>query len=119
MEATYLTRRADEAFEAVRAINHATITSSHPAPVVFDVLGSLKLLGPALGQAFGQLGDGLGRSLDVYDVYQDDDIDPARVVARAIGLLGEAGKHARAMGFLLGEVQVVIARQGYHDGGVS
>lgn len=41
---TPIVREADDAYEAIRAINHATINAvSIPAPVVYDVLGNLKL----------------------------------------------------------------------------
>lgn len=106
---------ADEAREAIRTINHATITTPHPAPVVYEVLGSLKLLGGGLDQALGQLGSGLGRSLDLFDVYQDDGSDPAARVAEALDYLTEARRHALQMGALLERAQSAISRQGYHE----
>jgi hypothetical protein len=115
MNATYITRPADVAYEAVRMINHQTMADAIPAPVVYDALGALKLLGPALGQAFGQLGSGLGRSLGVYDVYEVDGADPAVRVAQVIVLLTQARAHADALGALLGRAQSAIAGQGYRD----
>jgi len=106
---------ADDAYEAVRAINHATITTPHPAPVVYRVLGSLKLLGPGLDQALSQLGAGLGRSLELHEVYEDDGADPVARVAEAVDLLTAAREHAAALGRLLEQVQGTIARQGYRD----
>lgn len=108
---------ADDAYEAVRAINHATIAGPpRPGPEVYRVLGSLKLLGPALDQALSQLGAGLGRSLERYDVYEDDGADPVQRVAETVDLLTEARQHAAALGRLLEQAQGRLSRQGYRDG---
>jgi hypothetical protein len=104
---------ADDAREAIRTINHATITTANPAPVVYEVLGSLKLLGGGLDQALSQLGSGLGRSLDLFDVYQDDGSDPAVHIAEALDYLMHARRHALQMGALLERAQGAISRQGY------
>jgi hypothetical protein len=108
MIATYLTRGADDAYEAVRVITHNMTGVSCPASVAHDVLGSLKLLGPALGQALAKIGEGLARSSEVHAVHPGDGGDPARRVAQAIDLLGEAGEHAKAVGVLLDRVQSTI-----------
>jgi hypothetical protein len=115
MKMTDLTRLADATYEGVRAINHATIGATIPAPVVYEVLGSWARLGPGLDQALGQLTEGLHRSLAAYDVYEDDGADPARAVAQAGHLLAQARAHAWAMGALLGQAQCAINRQGYRD----
>jgi hypothetical protein len=107
---------ADDAYEAVRAINHATINrTAIPAPEVYRVLGSLKLVGHGLDQALSQLGAGLGRSLDHYDVYEDDGADPLVSVVQAVDLLTEARAHALTLGQLLERAQVALNRQGYRD----
>jgi hypothetical protein len=111
MIATYLTRGADDAYEAVRVITHNMIGVSCPASVAHDVLGSLKLLGPALGQALARIGEGLSRSSEVHAVNPDDGGDPVRRVAQAVDLLGEAGEHAKAVGVLLDRVQSTISTQ--------
>lgn len=111
---------ADEAYEAVRAINHATISRpSMPGPEVYSVLGSLKLLGPGLDQALSQLAGGLGRSLDTHDVYEDDGADPLVRVTEAVDLLTEARQHAAALGRLLERAQSAVARQGYRSAEVN
>jgi hypothetical protein len=107
---------ADDAYEAVRGINHATINrAAIPAPEVYQVLGSLKLVGHGLDQALSQLGAGLGRSLDQYDVYEDNGADPLVSVVLAVDLLTEARAHARALGELLARAQVALNGQGYRD----
>lgn len=107
---------ADDAYEAVRGLNHATISrTSIPGPEVYRALGSLKLVGHGLDQTLSQLASGLGRSLDEYDVYEDDGTDPLVRVAQAVDLLTEARAHARALGELLERAQGTLNRQGYHD----
>ena len=69
------TALADEAYEAIRAINHRTMWARLPAPVVYSILGSLKGVGYLLPQALTQLASGLGRSLDEDLVSEDDDRD--------------------------------------------
>jgi hypothetical protein len=108
-----IVEHADDAYEAIRAINHKTITTAHPAPVVYAVLGNLAALG--LDQALYQLGVGLVRSLDLYKVRQDDGTDPAVAVDSAVTLLEEARGHAVAMCRLLGLAQTAINRQGYDE----
>ena len=46
---------ADQAYEAVRSLNHTTLAAKLPAPVVYDVLGNLKGVGHMLPQALQQL----------------------------------------------------------------
>lgn len=105
---------ADDAYEAVRAINHATISRPDiPAPEVYSVLGSLKLVGGALDQALRQLGVGLAGSLEAHDVYQDDGSEPLPHVLECVDALTEARQHAVALGRLLERAQGAISRQGY------
>lgn len=110
-----IVREADDVYEAVRAINHATIDAhSIPAPVVYDALGNLKLaLGYSTHQALTQVADGLLRSLDTHDVY-DDNGDPTDNAAAAAALLHEAASLATQIGTLLEEAQSRISGQGYN-----
>jgi hypothetical protein len=104
------------AYESIRAINHLTNTSLPvPAPVLYDVLGNLKGVGYLLPQALVQLGNGLERSLSVYDVY-DHAREPRVSVATAQRLLVEAATKARDLGALLEEAQTTINSQGYRRG---
>jgi hypothetical protein len=106
--------RADDAYEAIRAINHATPRGPVPAPVLYDVLGSLKLLGPGLQQALAQLGDALTESLAANRVYEDDGADPATRAAACRAALTAAAGHAAHLGDALEVAQQAIAGQGYH-----
>ena len=110
-----IVRHADEAYEAVRAINHATIDAhSIPAPVVYDFLGNIKTAaGHGISQALGQVATGLLRSLDTHDVY-DDNGDPTDNAAAAAALMHEAADLATQIGTLLEEAQSRISRQGYN-----
>ncbi|AOY74317.1 hypothetical protein [Paenarthrobacter ureafaciens] len=108
-------RAADDAYEAIRSINHLTITQIHPAPTVYSVLGNLKGLGHMLPQACTQLAKSLGRSLDEYDVYEDDGRDPIQSVAAATDHLTRAAQLAAELGAELEKAQSAISHQGYRD----
>jgi len=108
---------ADDAYQAIRAINHITLGAKAPAPLVYDVLGSLKNVGHLLPQALTQLSSGLGRSLDEYDVFEDDGGDPIQSVATAADHLTRAGQLAAQLGEELELAQSAIARQGYRGDG--
>lgn len=108
-----IVRHADEAYEAVRAINHATINAqSIPAPVVYDFLGNTKTGGGyGLQQALAQVADGLLRSLETHEVY--DDGDPAENAQAAADLMREASALAGRIGALLEQAQSRISYQGH------
>lgn len=112
-------QRADDAYEAIRSINHETMWAKLPAPTVYSVLGNLKGVGHGLPQALGQLAQGLGRSLDeydVYDVYEDDGRDPVQSVATATDHLRRAAELAAQLGVELEYAQTAISRHGYRVG---
>ncbi|WP_420181339.1 hypothetical protein [Paenarthrobacter sp. TA1.8] len=112
-ETPAVVQEADDAYEAIRAINHLTITQIHAAPTVYSVLGNLKGLGHMLPQACTQLARSLGRSLDKYDVYEDDGGDPVKSVATATDHLTRAAELAAELGAELEKAQSAISRQGY------
>ena len=106
---------ADDAYEAIRAINHLTIGAELPAPMVYDILGNLKGVGHLLPQALTQLASGLGRSLDEYPVTEDDGADPVQSVATATDHLTRAAQLAAQLGVELDLAQAAISRQGYRE----
>ena len=109
---------ADDACQAIRRINHLTVRGpAVPAPQLYEVLGSLKQLGPALEQALTQLGDALEQSLSEYAVYEDDGVDPASSVAICCAALTHAASSAARLGDLLEQAHQAIARQGYRTPG--
>lgn len=113
---TGIEQDAQEAYEAIRSINHATIFIGDgiPAPVVYRVLGFLQSAGGyGMAQAVEQLARGLERSLSTYDVCEDDGRDPAVSVAHALNAMGDAVELLQRVGSLLGDAQVAIAGQGY------
>lgn len=112
-EVPTIVRLADDAYQALRALNHHTIHGAIPAPVLYEILGHLKLLGPALGQLLGQLGDSLEQSLTEYDVYDDDGGDSATTIACCGEFLAGAADHARRLGRMLATAQTAITNQGY------
>ena len=111
---------AQDAYEAIRSINHATVFTGDgiPAPVVYRVLGFLQSAGGyGMAQALGQLARGLERSLSTYDVCEDDGRDPADSVAHAINALTDAADLLQRVGRLLDDAQAAISRQGYRAQG--
>ena len=105
-------QEADTAYDALRALAHLTRTT-HPAPVVYQILGNLKNLGSFLPQISEQLAQGLVKSLEEYDVYEYEGKDPAASVALAGEHLARAAKLAQQMGDELAKAQNAIAGQGY------
>lgn len=105
---------ADDAYEAIRGINHLSISGGIPAPIVYDVLGNLKTAGGyGLQQTLSQLGEGLGLSLQKYDVYDGEGRVPAESVATARAALEQAANLAHQVGLLLDQAQSAINLQGY------
>jgi len=108
---------AEHAYEAVRAINHATLTRPPLlAPVVYEILGNLKQLGYALDQALGQISVGLGASLEapgLYEVYEADGSDPAVSVEAARAALGIACGAANDLATSIEYAQGQLTWQGY------
>jgi len=102
----------NDAYEAIRALNHATITTTVPAPVAYALLGSLRQLEYAVAQLAGQLSSGLRRSLNEIDVY-DDARDPAQSIAMAAAALEETANHANRTGECAAAAQTAIAWQGF------
>ena len=106
-----LVQHADDAYEAIRALNHRTWRAI-PAPLAYGLLGNLNNLGYGLEQLLRQLSDGLTRSLTEYDVY-DNNRDPAASVAVASEAMRTAARHAHELGVLLSTAQTAINQQGY------
>jgi hypothetical protein len=73
MQSSDLTQRADDVYEAIRAMNRDTITTgpgnSVPAPVMYQLLGSLNNAGYGMAQLLQQLDTALAASLTEYHVY--------------------------------------------------
>jgi hypothetical protein len=106
-----LIQHADDAYEAIRALNHRTWRAI-PAPLAYGLLGNLNNLGYGLEQLLLQLSHGLARSLTEYDVY-DNNRDPAESVRTANKALWIAARHAHEIGVLLSTAQTAINQQGY------
>src|SRR6266508_6675764 len=94
-----LVQHADDAYEAIRALNHGTYRTL-PAPLVYDVLGNLRGVGHGIEQLAGQLATGLRASLAEYDVY-DHNRDPQASVELAEHALRQAVTAANRLGELL------------------
>ena len=105
-------RHADDAYEAIRALNHGTHRTL-PAPLVYDLLGNLNNVGYGLEQLLGQMSTGLTRSLAGYDVY-DGSREPGESVALANDAMRTAARLAHDIGALLAAAQTAINLQGYN-----
>lgn len=110
-----IVRLAEDAHTALREINHLTMRGAIPAPVLYDVLGHLKQLSPALAQALRQLADRLLDSLTEYDVRDDDGADPLTTITHCCFRLADAAVFATLLGPGLEDAQAVIAHQGYRS----
>ncbi|GAA2500562.1 hypothetical protein [Terrabacter carboxydivorans] len=103
------------ASEAVRDINHRTISSpAIPAPQIYEVLGDLKTLGYGLEQALRQLARSLASSMSVYALYEEDGGNPEESIAYAMDSMRVAAGHASRLGEVLDSAQCDISRQGFY-----
>ncbi|MCV9996550.1 hypothetical protein OIU93_19995 [Paeniglutamicibacter sp. ZC-3] len=109
-------QEADTAYDALRALAHLT-RATHPAPVVYRILGNLKNLGHFLPQISDQLAQGLVKSLEEYDVTEDQGKDPAESIMQAGEHLARAAELAEQLGEELAKAQEAIAAQGYRTPG--
>jgi hypothetical protein len=107
-------QNADDSYESTRAVartvNNATAV---PAPLAYDLLGNLKGVAYALSEVGNSLGPGLRRSLEFYDVY-DNNRAPADSITMAQAALEQAAQHLAKAGDLLSEAQTAINLQGYN-----
>jgi hypothetical protein len=107
---------AENAHEAMRAIAHFT-RGTHPAPVVYRILVNVKNLGHFLPQISDQLSQGFVKSLEEYDVTEDQGKDPAESIMQAREHLARAAELAELLGEELAKAQDDIAAQGYRTPG--
>ncbi|MGN7187028.1 hypothetical protein [Microbacterium enclense] len=108
-----LAQFADDAYEAIRALNHR-VSGALPAPVIYELLGDLKSAGGyGLAQALHQMSDALVASLDVYEVTEASDLDPRIQATLASARIEEAVNLSTQVGRLLDDAQSAIAAQGY------
>lgn len=106
-------RHAETAYEAVRALNHLTQAGALPGPVAYELLGSLKALCNSLPQAFGQIGNGLTRSQEELNVFEDDGGDPVARTATAVNHLIRAAELADQLADELAVARSAVSRQRY------
>jgi len=106
-------RHAETADEAIRAINRATLGGDQPAPLAYSLIGALKSASNRLPQAFDQIAAGLTRSLDSFELKEDDGRNPALSIMDANEHLARASALADQLGDELERAQSAIAKQGY------
>jgi hypothetical protein len=113
-----LANLAESTAEAVRGLNHATLTHrAIPAPHVAPILGSLATTAWRLQQLLPQVSGCLAASLDGevtgYRVSQDDGTDPLAAVVEARDHLTAAARLAGELGSRLGAAHQALSRQRY------
>lgn len=105
---------AEQAAEAVRALNHRTIGGALPIGDAYAVLGELTALAHRLDQLASQLGRGLHHRQTGPGYRLDHDgrtrwPDPANALAAAVDALDQAATIASQLGALIGTAHQIAA----------
>ncbi|WP_020387857.1 hypothetical protein [Kribbella catacumbae] len=111
MDAAAAVELAGTASEAIRALNHATQLRDVPAPVAYELLAGMAEIGYRMDQLAGQIGVGLLRSPDLYDVY-DTNRDPKASQVLAEAALIDGARHVYMAAERFAEAQAAISGQG-------
>ncbi|HWU46115.1 MAG TPA: hypothetical protein VN133_05095 [Humibacter sp.] len=105
----------DDLFDGMRELSVAVVGRPIPAPELYVILGNLEAAGGYnLAELLGRLAIGLERSLDEYNVYEDDGADPSHRVRLTKALLRRAASHAQQITLCLEAAHCEIAGQGHH-----
>lgn len=107
-----ITRHAADAAESLRAMSH-TMPQTLPAPILYDTLAEIRLLNARLADAMPRLTKKLYRSLDEFDVYQDDGGDPRLAAINACQHLHRIQDLAEQITIEVDAAQQAIAHQGF------
>jgi hypothetical protein len=105
---------AEDAYEAIRALNHKTQGSKLNAPTIYTMLDDLASTCHGMQQLLDQLGQALARSVAEDDVY-DLKGDPRDTLSAARAQFAEAGKAVERAGRLIRDAHVTINSQGIKD----
>lgn len=101
-------QEVDTAYEALHVLALLT-RATHPAPDVYWILGNLKNLGSFLPQISRQLSQSLVKSLEEYDVIEDEGTEPAASVALAGEHLARDAELVERLGEEVAKAQNAIA----------
>lgn len=106
---------ASELYDGMHDLGVAVLGRAVPAPELYGILGNIKSAGGYyLGELLERLADGIERSVDEYEVYEDDGGDPVLRAALAASLIQGAAAHATRVAQCLEAAQSAIAAQGHH-----
>lgn len=104
-------RSAAYAGDALGAFAAVTRLEAVRGQDAYDALGELKVGTGVFAESFASLTAALGRSLDVYDVRQDDGTDPALAIAKASDYLNQAAPLLERVYALLDSAQTELGGQ--------
>ena len=116
---TTLTALAEHVAEAIRTLNHRTVFTSMPAPLLYELLGELQTVTERMPQLLQQCGQGVARSLDEYEVYEDDGGNPLGSISSANDHLGNAAALLQQAGTELERARIAIRGQGFRSSGTT
>jgi hypothetical protein len=108
-----VTRHADTAYEATRAMTHLTTSASISSPTLYEVLGNLKATSAMQPQLFNQLAGALSKFQEQFEVFEDDGGDPAQRTTEVKEHLMLAAHLADQLANELEAAQQKIARQSF------
>jgi len=106
-------RHSSSANRAVRSIVSLTTDKVMLAGEAVDLLGHLAALNGRLPQALDQVSQGLGRSLDDYQVFERDGEVSAVRTAAARRHLAHASELAELLGLALADARSELLQQAY------
>lgn len=109
-----LAKRAEDAYEAIRYLNHVTQGAKINAPTIYTMLDDLASTCTGMQQLLDQLGAALKRSVEEDDVY-DLKGDPRQTLIKASIQFSAAGWAAAAAGKSIRDAHVTINSQGLND----
>lgn len=116
MSSNELARRAEDAYEAIRYLNHVTQGAKINAPTIYTMLDDLASTCSGMQQLLDQLGAALKRSVEEDDVY-DLKGDPRETLIKASVQFSAAGNAAANAAKSIREAHVAINSQGLNTPG--
>lgn len=112
-DASTLSAPANDAYAALKKLALVTRGAQIPAPVGYDLIGDLKLAVFLLPEITENVSRALANSLNKFEVYDAEGVDPVQSIASAADHLLRAASFALQMAEELDRAQSAIRDQGY------